>query len=78
MTQIGFPAEKRKFAPHLTIGRVNRRTSRDDRAFIGSEVDRTPVGLLGTVEVSDMVFYRSILKHTGAEHIPLAKFPLKK
>ena len=77
MTLIGFPAEKRKFTPHLTIGRVNRRTSRDDRAFIGSEVDRTSVGLLGTVEVSNIVFYRSILKHTGAEHFPLAKFPLR-
>ena len=77
MAQIGFTIEKRKFTPHLTIGRVNRRTTRDDRAFIGSEVGRTSVGLLGTVEVSDIVFYRSILKHTGAEHIPLATFPLR-
>ena len=77
MDHIGFPAERRKFTPHLTIGRVNRRTSRDDRTAIGKEVIRTPEGLLGTVEVSEVVFYRSVLKHTGAEHTPLAKFPLR-
>lgn len=76
MAQIGFPSEKRKFTPHLTIGRVNRRTSRNDRARIGNEVARTEVGSLGTVEVSEVIFYRSILKHTGAEHIPLAIFTL--
>lgn len=76
MAQIGYPLEKRRFTPHLTIGRINRKISRDDRAFIGSEVDRTTVGLLGIVEVTNIVLYRSILKHTGAEHIPLAKFPL--
>ena len=78
MAQIGFPTEKRKFTPHLTIGRVNRRTSRDDRVFIGSEVERIDVGVLGTVEVSALVFYRSILKHSGAEHIPITKFLLTK
>lgn len=77
MDRIGFPAEKRKFTPHLTIGRLNRRTSHDDRIAIGEEVTRTPVELLGTVIVSEVVLYRSVLKHTGAEHTPLAKFPLK-
>jgi 2'-5' RNA ligase len=77
MAQIGFPMEKRKFTPHLTIGRVRRRVSRDDRALIGSEVDQSAVGVLGTVEVSEIVFFRSILKHTGAEHYPLAKFQLE-
>jgi 2'-5' RNA ligase len=76
MAKIGFPAETRRFTPHLTIGRVNRRTSRDDRMVIGSEVERASVGFLGNVEVSNIVFYRSILKSSGAEHIPLAKFQL--
>jgi 2'-5' RNA ligase len=76
MEQIGFPAERRRFTPHLTIGRINRRTSRDDRTRIGNEVSRATVGLLGTVEASEIVFYRSILKHTGAEHFILEKFPL--
>jgi len=77
MARIGFSPETRKLTPHLTIGRVNRRTSRDDRTAIGGEVARASVGLLGTVEVSEVVFYRSILKHTGAEHTPLARFPLR-
>jgi 2'-5' RNA ligase len=77
MAQLGFPPENRKFSPHLTIGRVNRRASRDDRAIIGNEVVRASVGLLGTVDVSEIVFFRSILKHTGAEHIPLKRFRLQ-
>jgi 2'-5' RNA ligase len=76
MAQISFPAESRRFTPHLTIGRVNRRTSRDDRTQIGDEVSRTSVGVLGIIEVSEIVFYRSILKPTGAEHFILEKFPL--
>ena len=78
MAQSGFPPEQRKFTPHLTIGRVNRRTSREDSAAIGAEVARAAVGLLGTVAVTEMVLYRSILKNTGAEHTPLARYPLLK
>ena len=77
MALSGFPPESRKFTPHLTIGRVNRRTSREDSAAIGLEVGRAAVGLLGTVAVTEMVFYRSILKNTGAEHTPLARFPFR-
>jgi 2'-5' RNA ligase len=77
MARIGLPVEKRAFTPHLTIGRVNRRVSREDRAIIGLEVTKLSVGSLGTVEVSEVVLYRSTLKHSGAEHIVLAKFPLE-
>ena len=77
MARVDFTPETRKFTPHLTIGRVNRRTSREDRATIGVEVTRASVELLGTVEVTEMVFYRSILKNTGAEHTPLTRFPFR-
>jgi 2'-5' RNA ligase len=77
MEGIGFPAEKRKFTPHLTLGRINRRTSREDRAAIGDVISRDSVGLLGTVQVTELVLFQSILKPTGAEHYPLAKFALQ-
>jgi 2'-5' RNA ligase len=74
MAQAGFPVEKRKYTPHLTIGRINRKTPRDNRILIGSEVGRANVGILGTVDATEIILYRSILKHTGAEHIPLKEF----
>ncbi|MDF1513165.1 MAG: RNA 2',3'-cyclic phosphodiesterase [Anaerolineae bacterium] len=77
MSDCGFSAETRKFTPHLTIGRVNRRTPLSDRMLIGSEVMQYHVGILGSVEVTEVVFYKSILKPTGAEHIPRIRFPLK-
>ena len=36
----------------------------------------TEVGHLGEAPVSEMIFFRSILKSTGAEYIPLKTFAL--
>ncbi len=76
MTHFGYEREKRSFKPHLTIGRVNRRTSRTDAAQVGEAVVNTPVGLLGEIPVDSFDLIRSVLKPTGAEYTTLKEFRL--
>lgn len=76
VTPFGFPPEKRGFRPHLTIGRVRRRVSRQDIARIGELVVETRVGVLGEVQVEHFELIRSILKPTGAEYTTLEEFRL--
>jgi 2'-5' RNA ligase len=76
MTHFGYEREKRKFKPHLTIGRVNRRTSRDDAAQVGQAVTGATVGLLGEIPVDSFGLIRSVLKPTGAEYTTLKEFHL--
>lgn len=73
---FGFPPEKRGFSPHLTLGRVNRRVSRQDVARIGRVVSETQVGVLGEVVVEYFELIRSTLKPTGAEYTTLEAFRL--
>jgi 2'-5' RNA ligase len=77
MTHFGYEREKRNFKPHLTIGRVNRRTSRDDAAQVGAAVASSTVGLLDEVSVDRFDLIHSVLKPTGAEYTTLEEFPLR-
>ena len=76
MASIGFQPEDRHFSPHLTLGRIRQRASRDDAQAVGEAVRQTEVGLLGEVTAEEMIFFRSVLKSSGAEYTPLARFRL--
>lgn len=76
MENVGFQPEKRRFSAHLTVGRIRRRASREDAHVIGKAVQQADVGYLGQVHVERMIFFRSVLKSSGAEYTPLAKFEL--
>lgn len=70
--KFGFAREKRKFSPHLTLGRI--RSSKGIEEFI-TELDRLdPQPLEFTA--SEVVLFRSELKPTGAIYTPLKKIPL--
>ena len=76
MAPIGYPPEGRPFSPHLTLGRVGRRTRRSDEPRIGEVVTQTKVGSLAEVPADQFALIRSVLKPTGAEYTPLESFPL--
>jgi 2'-5' RNA ligase len=77
MGRLGFQPERRRFSPHLTLGRVRRNTDRRDAATLGEVIARTKIGTLGIVPVRDVVFFKSVLKPTGAEYTPLGTFRLE-
>ncbi len=77
MAPFGYPPEGRGFTPHLTLGRVRRRTPRSDAARVGEVVTSTTVGSLAEVPADHFALIRSVLKPTGAEYTTLEEFPLE-
>ncbi|MBN1246590.1 MAG: RNA 2',3'-cyclic phosphodiesterase, partial [Anaerolineae bacterium] len=76
MGRLGFEREKRRFSPHLTLGRVQRRASYAEARTIGEVIGAADVDKLGTVPVKKLIFFQSVLRPSGAEYTPLAEFPL--
>lgn len=77
MAPFGYEPEGRGFTPHLTLGRVHRRTSRSDVTQVGEAVTSTTVGLLAEVSADHFALIRSVLKPTGAEYTVVEKFLLR-
>ena len=73
---LGYPTEKRKFSPHLTLGRVQRRVSSGDRRRLGELVGASEIGMLGQMEVRSVNLIRSDLRPSGAVYTRLAEVEL--
>jgi 2'-5' RNA ligase len=76
MMVIGYKPERHGFSPHLTLGRVRRRTSREDLQQIGEAIAGTTVDRLAVFDADHFELIRSVLKPTGAEYTTLATFRL--
>jgi 2'-5' RNA ligase len=76
LARVGYEPETRPFTPHLTVGRIRRRTSRSKARLIGQEIDVAKIGLLTEEEARELVLFRSELKPTGAEYTALRTFEL--
>lgn len=76
MVPFGYEREKRGFHPHLTLGRVQRRVSHEDKEAIGKLVETTETGTLAEFEADHFTLIRSVLKRTGAEYTDLETFQL--
>jgi len=77
MAPFGYEPEGRGFTPHLTLGRMGRKTSRGDAARVGEIVAATEVGQLAEVVADRFELIRSVLKPTGAEYTTLKVFVLE-
>jgi len=71
---LGFPREKRKFRPHLTLGRVK---GHSQLGGVLSLLDENQNTQLGEMNVKRITFFQSLLKPTGAEYKVLSEFDLK-
>ncbi|MCJ7653630.1 MAG: RNA 2',3'-cyclic phosphodiesterase [Actinobacteria bacterium] len=60
--KLGFPREKRTYKPHITVGRARKKP-----VSLPPELD-IEAGPDLTLEVNDIVLFRSVLKKTGAEY----------
>ena len=74
---LGFPTEKRAFAPHLTLGRVQRDAPVADVRRIGQVVAATTTGRLGEMAVAQVAYIKSDLRPTGAVYTTLWGAPLR-
>ncbi len=72
-----YTPEKRPFWPHLTVARVRpeRRGSRRP-ARVEGELKPLPDALLEPFQAVRVALYRSHLRPTGAEYVPLAQLEL--
>jgi 2'-5' RNA ligase len=73
LAKIGFEPEDRPFQPHLTLGRVKTSRGKDD--LVG-KMEKHREEEFGSVEVEEVVLFKSELKPTGAIYTPLRKLRL--
>ena len=73
---LGYPTEKRKFSPHLTLGRVQKRASSGDRRRLGELIGASEIGIVGQMEVRSVNLMRSDLRPSGAVYTRLAEVEL--
>lgn len=76
LEQLGYEPDRRPFHPHLTLGRVRRKTPRSEAQRIGELMTQTEVALLSEETFDELVLFRSDLKPTGAVYTRLATFKL--
>jgi 2'-5' RNA ligase len=72
LEQTGFPAEKRPFKSHVTIGRIKDRSTTGLAACLEPAADEDH----GASTVRDLICYRSDLQPTGADYHALWRLPL--
>lgn len=78
MEQLDYERERRAFTPHLTLGRVRRRTGRKQAEHVGQVVTEMQVGELAQVSVDTFELIQSELKPSGAEYTTLKAFALQR
>lgn len=72
--RLGFPREKRRFHPHLTLGRVKAYSKLGGIHSLLEKKRETP---FGEMTVKKITFFQSVLKPTGAEYRVLSEFTLR-
>jgi 2'-5' RNA ligase len=75
---LGFPTEKRRFSPHLTLGRVQRRASKSEVREIGEVVAAREIGTVDEMDVAVVCHIKSDLRPSGAVYTTLFEAELGK
>ncbi|MCI0477801.1 MAG: RNA 2',3'-cyclic phosphodiesterase [Anaerolineales bacterium] len=73
---LGFARDERPFTPHLTLGRVKRDASPNERQLIGALIEQTQIGDLGELRVERVSVMKSELKPGGSVYTRLADIQL--
>lgn len=65
MAKLGFPLEKRKFHPHLTLGRAKKGINNSDYRNIADQINQFPVQKIGQQFVESISLIQSDLRPSG-------------
>lgn len=65
---LGFPTERRRFHPHLTLGRVHRRATKSEVREIGQVVATSAIGTVCDMAAASVSYFKSDLRPSGAVH----------
>ncbi len=77
LARLGYPPEKRKYTPHLTLGRVARHIGDGDRRRVGTLIGSHSIEPLGGMEVRQVCLMRSQLSPAGARYSRLSAAALE-
>ena len=77
ISALGHQPERRKYTPHLTLGRVVRHIGKSDRRRLGEVIQTHDAGTLGGMEVREVSLMRSDLSPQGARYTQLVSVPLQ-
>jgi 2'-5' RNA ligase len=64
--RLGYAPDKRKFDPHLTLGRVSRNANPGEVRKISGELRKYKLGFLGAARITEVNLFRSDLSPKGA------------
>ncbi len=78
LVPLGFEPEKRRFHPHLTLGRVKRGIPSGDLRRLGQVLVVSGIGELDRVQATSLRLMRSELRSSGALYSSLAAVDLSK
>ncbi len=73
---LGYAAERRRYTPHLTLGRVRRQAELVDLLAFARELEKVQVPLLGRWQVTELLLMESELHPEGARYTRLQAWPL--
>ena len=77
LSHVGFAPERRRFDPHLTVGRIRRDSRPEDARPAGAAFGRVTLPQPApSIPVDSTVLFRSHLKPGGAEYERLFEAPL--
>ena len=76
LTEIGFPAERHSFNPHLTIGRIHHRAPGADRHRAADALTALPPPTDQAIAVNGISLMKSTLRPDGTVHERIAYKPL--
>ncbi len=78
LSVLGYPPEKRKYTPHLTLGRVARHVETGERRHLGRLIEKQSIDLLGEMTVLKVSLMKSELSPAGAKYTRLAAIDLER
>ena len=73
LSRLGYPAEQRKFSPHLTLARVQRNAHPRDLEHIGDAIKLLKVVTSAAALVDKITLFSSELRSSGAVYHPLSQ-----